>query len=293
MCQAAAVSRASFYRDWVATIPTEAEMVLRDAIQRLAVEHRYYGYRRITALLAREGLTVGVKVVRRLMRADNLLAIRRRKFKVTTDSDHPFEVVTNRAESLTLTAMDQLWVADFTYIRLGQEFVFLAVVLDAFSRRVLGWALSREMDAALPLLALERALAHRQPPRGWMHHSDRGTQYACGAYVKRLEAAGAVLSMSRPASPWENGRCESFIKTLKFEQLDALRFSCLAELNAAIEEFIEHFYNPKRLHSALGYRSPLEFEQAQVRPQTPPPQPAALSFRRHEEIYPNVPTPEG
>ena len=145
MCQWAAVSRASFYRDWMATAPTEAEMTLRDAIQKLALEYRCYGYRRITAQLAREGFTVGVKVVRHLMRADNLLAIRRRKFKVTTDSDHPFQVVTNRAKSLSLTAIDQLWVADFTYIRLGREFVFLAVVLDAFSRRVLGWALSREI----------------------------------------------------------------------------------------------------------------------------------------------------
>lgn len=286
MCGLAGVSRASFYRGWEEKAPSEAEVALRDAVQRMALAHRDHGYRRITPLIQRAGFVVGEEKVRRILRTDNLLAIRRRKFVVTTDSNHRFRVQPNLAESLELTAINQLWVADITYIRLRREFVFLAVVLDAFSRKVIGWELGRTLETRLPLAALEAAIAGRQPQPGLVHHSDRGTQYASDEYVKRLEACGAHLSMSRPASPWENGKCESFIKTLKREEIDARHYATFTELREHVEEFIEQIYNKVRLHSALGYRSPEEFEQSQ-RPEVKW-SPAAMSFLRHEEIYPDV-----
>jgi transposase InsO family protein len=166
MCELAGVSRASFYRHWEQQEPTEAEMALRDAVQRAALAHRHYGYRRIVVLIEREGFMVGAKKVRRLMRQDNLLAIRRRKFVVTTDSDHTFQVHPNLAQHLQLTALNQLWVADLTYVRLEREFVYLALVLDAYSRRVIGWALDRTMDSSLTLAALEKAIASRHPQPG-------------------------------------------------------------------------------------------------------------------------------
>ena len=285
MCQVAEVSRAGFYRHWEAVAPDEAGMALRDAIQRAAVEHRFYGYRRIQVVIEQAGFQVGVKSVRRLMREDNLLAVGRRKFVVTTDSDHPFRIYPNLAEHLLLSAVNQLWVADLTYLRLWGEFVYLAVVLDAWSRRVVGWAVGRSLETALPLQALERAIASRQPRPGLVHHSDAGSQYASGLYVARLEAIGAVLSMSRPGHPWENGKCESFIATLKREEIDARTYTSLEELEQHIEEFIDQTYNRVRLHSALSYLSPEQFETRHAQPQTAPPWwPAALQFRRHEEV---------
>lgn len=283
MCELTAVSRASFYRDWEQKAPSEAEMALRDAIQRTALGHRDHGYRRITPLVQRAGFVVGEEKVRRILRSDNLLAVRRRKFVVTTDSNHRFRVHPNLAESMELTAVNQLWVADITYIRLQREFVFLAVVLDAFSRKAIGWELGRTLETRLALAALEAAIASRHPQPGLVHHSDRGTQYASNEYVQRLEACGAHLSMSRAASPWENGKCESFIKTLKREEIDARRYASFAELRQHVEEFMEQIYNKVRLHSALGYRSPEEFEQAQI--PAVKWSPAALSFLRHDEIY--------
>ena len=286
MCGLAQVSRASFYRDWEQKAPAEAEMSLRDAVQRTALSHRGHGYRRITPLLQRAGFVVGQEKVRRIMRSDNLMAVRRRKFVVTTDSNHRFKVYPNLAESLEVTAVNQLWVADITYLRLRREFVFLAVELDGFSRKVVGWELGRTLQTTLPLGALEKAIASRQPRPGLVHHSDRGTQYASNEYVKRLEAIGAQISMSRPGSPWENGKCESFMKTLKGEEIDARRYSSFEQLHQHLDEFIEQIYNKVRLHSALGYHSPEEFEQAQ----TPGVKwsPGALSLLRHEEIYPDV-----
>jgi transposase InsO family protein len=199
MCELTAVSRASFYRGWEQRAPSAAEMALRDAVQKAALAHRHYGYRRITPLVQRAGFAVGEEKVRATMRRDNLLAVRRRKFVVTTDSDHGFRVHPNLAGSLELSGMDQLWVADLTYIRLRGELVFLAVVLDAYSRQVVGWKLDRTLESRVPLGALEMALAQRNPPPGLVHHSDRGTQYASHDYVQRLEACGAYLSMSRPA----------------------------------------------------------------------------------------------
>jgi transposase InsO family protein len=286
MCELTGVSRASFYRDWERKSPGEAEVALRDAVQRTALAHRDHGYRRITPLLRRAGFMVGEEKVRRILRTDNLLAVRRRKFVVTTDSNHRFRVHPNLAETMELTGVNQLWVADITYIRLRQEFVFLAVVLDAFSRKTIGWELGPTLETKLALAALEAAIASRNPRPGLVHHSDRGTQYASNEYVQRLEARGAHLSMSRPASPWENGKCESFIRTLKREEIDARRYASFAQLRQHVDEFIEQIYNKVRLHSALGYRSPEEFECAQ-RPEVKW-SPAALSFLRHEEIYPDV-----
>lgn len=286
MCELAGVSRASFYRDWEHKAPGEAEVALRDAVQRTALAHRDHGYRRITPLIQRGGFVVGQERVRRILRSDNLLAVRRRKFVVTTDSNHRFRVHPNLAESMELTALNQLWVADITYIRLRREFVFLAVVLDAFSRKAIGWELGRTLETRLALAALEAAIACRHPQPGLVHHSDRGTQYASNEYVRRLEACGAHLSMSRAARPWENGKCESFIKTLKREEIDARRYADFAELRQHVDEFMKQIYNKVRLHSALGYVSPEQFEQSQI------PEgkwsPAALRFFRHEEVYSDV-----
>lgn len=286
MCELAAVSRASFYRDWEQKAPSEAEVALRDAIQRTALSDRELGYRRITSLIQRAGFVAGREKVRRILRSDNLLAVRRRKFVTTTDSNHRFRVHPNLAESMELTALNQLWVADITYIRLQREFIFLAVVLDAFSRKAIGWELGRTLETKLALAALEAAIASRHPQPGLVHHSDRGTQYASNAYVQRLEACGAHMSMSRAARPWENGKCESFIKTLKREEIDARRYASFGELRQHVDEFMEQIYNKVRLHSALGYRSPEEFEQLQAHEVKW--SPAALRFLRHEEINPEI-----
>jgi putative transposase len=285
MCELAGVSRASFYRHWEQREPAAAETELRDAMQRLALTHRYYGYRRIAVLLQREGLVAAAKKVRRLMREDNLLAIRRRKFIATTDSNHSLRVWPNLAQYLVLSDINQLWVADFTFVRLEEEFAYLAVVLDAYSRRVIGWSLERTMNTSLVIGALKKALEQRRPSPGLVHHSDQGVQYASLEYVDLLEQIGAVLSMSRAGCPWENGRCESFIKTLKQEEIDARPYRTMDELAAHVEEFIDQVYNPIRLHSALDYRSPVEFEQQ--RASTQPRAgwlPASLSFPRHREI---------
>ncbi len=290
MCELAGVSRASFYRHWEEREPAAAETELRGAIQRLALAHRYYGYRRIAVLLQREGLAAGAKKVRRLMREDNLLAIRRRKFVVTTDSDHCLRVWPNLAQYLELTDINQLWVADFTFVRLEEEFVYLAVVLDAYSRRVIGWSLGQAMNSDLVVQALKKALEERRPLPGLVHHSDQGVQYASMEYVDLLENSGAVLSMSRAGCPWENGRCESFIKTLKYEEIDARPYCTIEVLAAHVEEFIDRVYNPIRLHSALAYLSPVEFEQRQeCGKESAAWLPASMSFPRHREISSDVP----
>jgi putative transposase len=286
MCELAQVSRASFYRGWERKEPKEAEVALGDAVQKAALKNRGFGYRRIAALILRDGFCVGTEKVRRMLKTDNLLAIRRRKFVTTTDSNHRFRVHQNLAESLELTDINQLWVADITYIRLRHEFVFLAVVLDAYSRKAIGWQLGRSLDSSLPLEALAAAIASRAPRPGLVHHSDRGTQYASNEYVQRLEGCGAHISMSRPARPWENGKCESFMNTLKREEIDARRYDSFAELHAHIDEFLDQIYNRVRLHSALGYQSPMEFEEALTKTATKW-LPAALSFSRHKEIYPD------
>src|SRR6202011_5402552 len=237
-------------------------MEVRSTIQQIVLEHRRrYGYRRVTAELRRRGMIVNRKRVSRLMREDNLLAVQPRAFVLTTDSKHQFEVYLNLASRMKLTGINQLWVADITYIRLQAEFVYLAVILDGFSRKVVGWALDRTLAIRLTIGALEQAIERRQPEPGLVHHSDRGLQYASEEYIKVLENNRVIPSMSRPANPYDNASCESFMKTLKREEIYANKYDNLENLRANIEEFIEQYYNRLRLHSALGYRSPEEFEQ--------------------------------
>ena len=261
MCDVADVSRAGWYRRGSDPTKSERDIELRDAIQKIALEMPSYGRRRITAELRRRGVKVNHKRVARIMREDNLLCLRRRKFVATTDSRHGHPVYPNLAAKMNLTGVNQLWVADITYIRLETEFVYLAVVLDAFSRRVVGWALDRTLEANLALDALSMALEQRQPGPGLVHHSDRGVQYACGEYTDLLKAHGITISMSRKGNPYDNAGCESFMKTLKYEEVYRQEYRDLVEARGSIEHFIEKVYNQKRLHSALGYVPPVEFER--------------------------------
>jgi transposase InsO family protein len=284
MCQLASVSRAGFYRSLQEREPVEEDMEVRSTIQQIFAEHkRRYGYRRVSAELRRRGMLVNHKRVSRLMREDNLLTVQPKAFVLTTDSDHELEVYLNLASRMKLTGINQLWVADITYIRLHREWVFLAVILDAFSRKVIGWELDRTLAARLPMAALESALADRKPPPGVVHHSDRGVQYASGAYVGLLRKHGMIPSMSRPANPYDNASCESFMKTLKREEIYANEYRDLDHLRANIAEFIDGYYNRVRLHSALGYKPPEEFEQAASAETMA--QGATMSFFRHEEIF--------
>jgi putative transposase len=263
MCRAAKASRAGFYRHRNEPESSDRDMDLRDEIQKIALEMPTYGRRRITAEWQRRGWKVNHKRVQRILREDNLLCLRHRKFIVTTDSKHAQPVYPNVAAGMELTGLQQLWVADITYIRLEREFVYRAVVLDAFSRRVVGWALDRRLEAILALTALRRALEERQPPPGLVHHSDRGVQYACEEYTDLLKKYAIVGSMSRKGNPYDNAACESFIKTLKYEEVYRQEYRDLAEARTSIGEFINQTYNQKRLHSALGYRPPVEFEEVQ------------------------------
>jgi putative transposase len=255
------VSRASFYRfDENAHPVRDVDMELRDAIQRIALQWPAYGRPRITAELRRRGWTVNPKRVYRILREDNLLCMRKRKFVVTTDSSHGRKVYPNLARDMVLTDVDQLWVADITYIRLREEFVYLAVILDAFSRRVIGWALDRTLEDTLTLAALQMALSRRSVQPGLVHHSDRGSQYASGDYTDLLAANKIGISMSRKGNPWDNAACESFMKTLKYEEVFRSDYRDLHEAQLSIRDFLEKIYNAQRLHSALGYVPPAEFE---------------------------------
>jgi putative transposase len=263
MCQLAGVSRAGFYRHLAEIEPDEEEMALRDAIQGIYVEHRrHYGYRRITAELRRRGMLVNRKRVARLMSQDNLFAVGRREYVVTTNSVHEFRVYLNLAARMEITAANQLWVADITYIRLLREFVFLAVILDAYSRVVVGRCLGRSLDHELAMAALKQAIESRQPLPGLVHHSDRGVQYACREYTELLDGHGIIPSMSRPGNPWDNASCESFMKTLKREEVYCREYADYEDLSQHLEAFVDDYYNRRRLHSALGYRAPVEFEAA-------------------------------
>jgi putative transposase len=264
LCRLAGVSRAGYYRFWQRSAPREHDTAVRDAIQRVALANgRRRGYRYISHQLRREeGIIVNHKRVLRLMREDNLLCLRHKAFVPrTTDSRHDWEIVPNLARGLRLTGLDQLWVADITYIRLQEEFVYLAVILDAFSRRVVGWTMADHLQASLAVAALSMALAERRPAWGSLiHHSDRGVQYACADYTGLLAAHGIAASMSRVGNPYDNAKAESFMKTLKADEVDGRLYRNLKEAERCIGTFIDDIYNKQRLHSALGYRPPAEFE---------------------------------
>ena len=261
MCKLGQVSRAGWYRQQADAQSADRDLELRDEIQKIALEWPAYGSRRITAELKRRGWTVNRKRVQRLMRQDNLLCLRKRKFVVTTDSDHGLRVYPNLVRQMTLTGIDQLWRADITYVRLEVEFVYLAVILDAYSRRVIGWELDGTLEDSLTLAALRMALSRRTVTPELVHHSDRGVQYASGEYTQLLQDHQIRISMSRKANPWDNAACESFMKTLKSEEVYRTEYRDQADARLRIGQFLERVYNQKRLHSALDYRSPVEFER--------------------------------
>ncbi len=254
-------------RSWYYARPSEprvkpADLDLRDAVEQLLVDFPGYGYRRVTAALRRAGWQVNHKRVHRLMREESLLCQLKRHFVPTTDSQHAYRTYPNLAKEAQVEAPDVLWVADITYIRLPTSFVYLAAILDAYSRKCVGWKLSRRIDTQLALDALEMALASRQVGPNLIHHSDRGVQYASSAYVERLVSVQAQISMSAKGNPYDHAKAESFFKTLKYEEVYLKQYQDFDEAQTNIGYFIEDIYNTKRLHSSLGYVPPTEFEMA-------------------------------
>jgi len=261
-CQALDVSRIDYYRRSTGLIEIESDLALREKIQQIALEMSAYGYPRITAELGRRGEVVNHKRVLRLMREDNLLCLRKRKFVCTTDSNHSLMIYPNLAGGMELNGIDQLWVSDITYIRLNREFIYLAVILDGYSRRCIGWALGRRLEAGLAVEALKMALGSRGVREGLVHHSDRGVQYASTEYTGLLKERGVQISMSRRGNPYDNAKAESFMKRLKMEEVYLYEYEDLEEARSRIGYFLEDVYNQKRLQWALGYVPSAEFEQA-------------------------------
>lgn len=263
-CGLLGVNRGSYYRHDPSVIYVpEPDRALRAAIEGIVLEFAGYGYRRVTAQLHRDGWQVNHKRVLRLMSEESLLCQLRRRWRRTTDSEHGLRIYPNLLAGCGwrgLTGINQAWVADLTYIRLGSGFCYLAAILDAYSRKVVGWELSASLEAALAVSALRQALASRQPPVGFIHHSDRGVQYACRDYVAVLEGAGAQISMAAKGTPRDNAQAESFFRTLKHEEVYLNEYEHYGEAKQALGRFIERVYNEKRLHSSLGYRPPSEFE---------------------------------
>lgn len=262
MVSLAGLSRATYYRLDPEKSSAVQDVELRDEIQRIALKHPSYGRPRITAELKRRGWErVNHKRVGRILHEDNLLCIRKKKFHSTTDSKHGFQVYPNLIRKLVPTRRNQVWVADITYIRLSEEFVYLAVVLDAYSRMVIGWSLERTLEAKLAVGALQMAIDKRGTPAGLIHHSDRGVQYACGDYTKLLGDHKIQISMSAKGNPYDNAKAESFMKTLKHEEVYRVEYRDMAEARRGIRRFLELTYNRNRLHSALGYKPPAEFDR--------------------------------
>ncbi len=260
LCSLMGVSRSWYYERPAVAKKAKKDVALRDAIERIVLRFPGYGYRRVTAALRREGWAVNHKRVLRVMRRESLLCQLKRRFKVTTESAHSFKRYPNLIKDIEIDALDQAWISDITYIRLPTTFCYLAAILDAYSRRCVGWHLSRRIDTHLTLWALEMALAARQPEMGLIHHSDQGVQYASSEYVGRLEEAGALISMASVGNPYENAKAESFFRTLKMEEVYLKDYGNFEEAEQNIGQFIEEVYNEKRLHSSLGYLPPVEFE---------------------------------
>jgi putative transposase len=269
MCELACLPRRSYYHLVGRTQPEDQHIELRDQIQRIALEWHSYGYRPMREELHRRGFKVNHKLVLRLMREDNLLCLRKRHFVRTTDSNHDLPVYPNLAREMTLTGVNELWIADITYIRLLREFIYLAVILDAFSRRCIGWALERHLKAELAVAALRQAIAERGVKAGLVHHSDRGVQYASLEYTGLLKEHSIQISMSRRGNAYDNAKAERFIRTLKYEEVYMYEYEDMSEARERIGHFLEEVYNRKRLHSALGYVPPAEFEQSLLSANTP------------------------
>lgn len=260
LCELMGLSRSWYYAHPPTIEKAKKDVELRDAIERIVLEFPGYGYRRVTAALRREGWAVNHKRVLKVMRQESLLCQLKRRFKVTTESAHSFKRYPNLIKGIEIDGLDQVWISDITYVRLPATFCYLAAILDAYSRKCVGWHLSRRIDTSLTLWALEMALATRRPERGLIHHSDQGVQYASSEYVLRLEEAGAQISMAAVGNPYENAKAESFFRTLKMEEVYLKDYSDFEEAQENIGQFIEEVYNEKRLHSSLGYLPPVEFE---------------------------------
>jgi transposase InsO family protein len=262
VCRALGLARSSHARWRSRPAGPDTDGAERAALLKIATKRPTCGGRTLLRHMRRRGITIGIKRVRRLMREEHLVVRRRKRFVATTNSDHGLGVYPNLAKGLALTGVNQLWVADLTYVHLGEGFIYVAVILDAFSRKVIGWAISRSLEAAFAVDALRKALRRRGAPKGLVHHSDRGVQYACHAYTGLLKGRGVAISMSAKGNPYDNAKAESFMKTFKCDEVHLMDYADEADARKRIATFLERVYNKERLHSALGYLPPTEFEQA-------------------------------